>query len=170
MSLKNSSASGGLEVLQLRRTDLRVDPLLGLTAVGGRGGGIEFERVEPVRDAMPDGVGSGRPDAGVDLVVQLVELVLDLGLGLAADGTPTALAVAVVAEGDRADEAVVDLVPGDAVVSASAASWWCTHRRGSFRSGLLRSSTVTQEVLRRPWEVGVRQAASSRDAMNSASC
>ena len=113
---------GGLEVLELRRADLRIDPLLGLAAVGGHGARVELDRVEPVVDALLDGVGGGRADAGVDLVVQLVELVLDLGLGLAADGAPEALAVAVVAERDRADVALVDLVPGDAVVTTVTAS------------------------------------------------
>ena len=116
---------------------------------------VERELVEPVGDALPDGVGGGRADAGVDLVVQLVELVLDLGLGLAAHGAPEALAVAVVAERDRADVALVDLVPGDAVVATFTASLrlgflWRSHRRGSFRLACCSSFTLTQEVPRRP--------------------
>jgi hypothetical protein len=83
---------------------------------------IEFERVEPVRDALVDGVGGRRIDARVDLLVQLLELVLDLGLGLAPYGSPKLFAVAVVAERDRADETLVDLVPRDAAVSAFTAS------------------------------------------------
>src|SRR5207247_10459242 len=75
---------GGLEVLELRPADLRIDPLLSLAAIRGQRVWIEFERVEPVHDALPDGVSGRGPDACLDLVVQLVELLLDLGLGLAA--------------------------------------------------------------------------------------
>jgi hypothetical protein len=70
---------------------------------------IEFERVEPVGDALPDRVGGRRLDAGLDLLVQLVELVLDFGLGLAACVSPQALTVVAVAERDGADVALVDL-------------------------------------------------------------
>ena len=50
---------GGLEILQLRRADPRVDPFLGLAAVDGHGARIEVSRVEPVGDALLDGVGGG---------------------------------------------------------------------------------------------------------------
>jgi len=79
---------GGLEVLELRPADLRIDPLLSLAAIRGQRVRIEFERVEPVGDALPDCVGGRRLDAGFDLLVQPVELVLDFGLGLAAHSTP----------------------------------------------------------------------------------
>ncbi len=81
---------GGIELGQLRGADLRVDPLLGPAAVRGHGMRVEFQRVEPVRDALPDGVGGRRPDARFGLAVQLVELLLDVGLGLTAHGPPTA--------------------------------------------------------------------------------
>src|SRR5579859_2022564 len=57
-------------------------------------------------------------DARFDLVLEVVQVVFDVGLGLAGDGAPQALAGAVVAERDRADEALVGLVPRDAVVTA----------------------------------------------------
>ena len=113
---------GGLELRQLLGADLRVDPLLGLAAIGGHGVRIELERVEPVHDALLDGVGGWCVDAGLDLVVQPVELALDLLLGLAAHGPPNTLAGVAVAERDGADVALVDLVPGDAIVTAFAAS------------------------------------------------
>jgi hypothetical protein len=75
---------GGLEVLELRPADSRIDPLLGLVAVRVHRVRIEFERVEPVFNALSDGVGGRRLDASLDLLVQLVELVFDLDLGLAA--------------------------------------------------------------------------------------
>ena len=51
-----------------------------------------------------------------------VELVLDLLLGLAAHGPSNTLACVAVAERDGADIALVDLVPGDAIVATFAAS------------------------------------------------
>ncbi|HEX5302114.1 MAG TPA: hypothetical protein VFW50_34495 [Streptosporangiaceae bacterium] len=74
---------GGLEVRQLLVAGPGVDPLLGLAAVGVQGVRVELERVEPVLDALPDGIGGWRVDAGLDLLVQLVELVFGLLPGLA---------------------------------------------------------------------------------------
>jgi hypothetical protein len=48
-------------------------------------------------------------DASLDLLVQVVELVLDLLLGLSADKPPQALTGVVVAQRDGADVALVDL-------------------------------------------------------------
>ena len=142
---------GGLELRQLLGADLRIDPLLGLAAIGGHGVRIELERVEPVHDALLDGVGGRCPDAGLDLVVQVVELVLDLLLGLAADKPPQAFTGVVVAQRDGADVALVDLVPGDAIVTAFAATLrlgcLCSHRRYSSR---LARFPVSHSRSRRP--------------------
>ena len=142
---------GGLELRQLLGADLRIDPLLGLTAIRGHGVRIELERVEPVHDALLDGVGSRCVDADLDLVVQILELVLDLLLGLAADKSPQAFTGVVVAQRDRADVALVDLVPGDAIVTAFAATLrlgcLCSHRRYSSR---LARFPVSHSRLRSP--------------------
>jgi hypothetical protein len=52
--LKEPIAVGGLEVLQLRGADLRIDPLLGLATVDGYGVRIEREIIQPISDALPD--------------------------------------------------------------------------------------------------------------------
>jgi hypothetical protein len=60
---------------------------------------VSLDRVEPVLDAQLDGVRGRRADAGLDLVAELVEVVFDFGLGLAADaGAVARLTVAVIAE------------------------------------------------------------------------
>ena len=110
---------GRLEILELGFSNLRIDPFLRLSPVARDGVGVEGERVEPVADALLDGVGGRGADPGLDLIMQGVELGLDLGLGAAAHGSPDALARGVVAERDRADVALVDLVPRDAVVATA---------------------------------------------------
>jgi hypothetical protein len=67
--------------------------------------------VQPIFDALLDGVGSRRTDSGLYLLVELVELVFDILLGLAAHGVPVAFAIALEAERDRTGVALVGLVP-----------------------------------------------------------
>jgi hypothetical protein len=81
---------GGGEFLQLLPADAGLDPVLGLAAILGDRVILELQIVEPVGDALPDGVGGWRADTGVDLVV---ELVLGLGFDPAADCACCALAV-----------------------------------------------------------------------------
>jgi hypothetical protein len=83
---------------------------------------VALDRGEAVLDALLDGVGRRGANAGVELVVELVELLFDLGLGPAADGGAVALSVAREAERDAADVVVVDLVPPDTVVATVAAA------------------------------------------------
>ncbi|MGH3249720.1 MAG: hypothetical protein ACRDOI_26450 [Trebonia sp.] len=83
--------------------------------------GVSLDEGEPAFDALLDGVGGWGADAGVDVVMELVELELDFGLGLAADGRAVALAAGLGAERDRADVALVGLVPSDAIVATVSA-------------------------------------------------
>jgi hypothetical protein len=126
---------GGLEVLELDRSDLGIDPVLGLAAIGRQRMRVAAERLkrfEPVGDARGDGVVDRCPDAGLDLLVQFLEPVLDLRFGLAADGAAVTLAVRSDAERDRADVALVGPVPRDAVV-ATVAAFLVLWLRGSHR-------------------------------------
>jgi hypothetical protein len=82
---------------------------------------IEFERIEPVFNALPDGVGGGCLDAGLDLLVQFLELVLDLGLSLPAYVPSQALAAIAVAERDGAGVALVVWVPRTSSASCDQA-------------------------------------------------
>jgi len=110
---------GGGELLELRRADLRINPFLGLAAPGGQRVFVALDRVEPVLDALLDGVRGRRADAGVYLFVRLIERVLDFGLGPSAHRAADALTV-FEAERDRAHVALVDLVPVNAVVAVVA--------------------------------------------------
>jgi hypothetical protein len=150
---------GRREVLELGPADLRIDPVLGLAGDGGHRVRVSLDRVEPVPNAQFDGVRGRRADAGLDLVAELVEVVFDFGLGLAADaGAVARLAVAVVAERELADVALVGLVPSYGSVAAVAAAtlrpgWWgFVGHRTSLLSGVdvLLPSTVPQGVPRRP--------------------
>jgi hypothetical protein len=102
---------GHFEVLELDAADRRIDPLLGLTAIGGHGVRIEGKGIEPIADVLPDGVGRRGVNARVDLLVQRLELVPDLGLGLAAYCPSSTPPLTVVPKRDRADVALVGLVP-----------------------------------------------------------
>jgi hypothetical protein len=82
---------------------------------------VSLDGVEPVLDALLDGVRSGGADTGVDLGAELVEAVLDFGLGLSSNaGAVSPLAVAVVAERELADLALVGLVPSDGSLATVA--------------------------------------------------
>jgi hypothetical protein len=59
---------------------------------------IEGEVIKPVADAFPDGVSRRRADVRVDLLVQFLEPVLNLGLGLAPYRAPPTLPLAVEAK------------------------------------------------------------------------
>jgi hypothetical protein len=96
-------AVGSREVLELGRADLRIDPLVGLAVPGGQRVVVSLDRVEPVFDALLDGVRGRRADAGVDLGMNLVEIVFDFRLGLAAYRSADALAVWPEAERGRKD-------------------------------------------------------------------
>ena len=102
---------GRREVLELGRADLRIDPVLGLAGDGLHRVRVSLDRVEPVLNALLDGVRGGRADAGVDLGVELVEIVLDFGLGLSADAGADRACRRREAERERADVALVGLVP-----------------------------------------------------------
>jgi hypothetical protein len=65
--LEETVGVGCVEVLELGRADLRIDPLLGLAAPGGEGVFVALDRVEPVLDALLDGVVDRRADTRVDL-------------------------------------------------------------------------------------------------------
>ena len=88
-SLKNRSASVALKSASFVAPIFGYILFIGLAAIRGQVGvRIEFQRVEPVHDALLDGVGGRCPDSGLDLVMERAELVLDLLLSLAADIPP----------------------------------------------------------------------------------
>jgi hypothetical protein len=78
---------------------------------------VSLDRVEPVLDAPLDGVRGGRADTGLDLGVELVEVVFDFRLAAYRAADP--LAVRIEAERNRANVALVDLAPRDAIVAVA---------------------------------------------------
>src|SRR5215472_10478307 len=77
--------------------------------------------LQPVSYGLPDCVAGGGLDSCVQIGVQLLELVLDLCLGLAGDLPPQALAAGVEAEAHRAVPAALAFVPVDRVLAVGPA-------------------------------------------------
>ena len=119
---KNLSAFVALKSLSFVAPILGIDPLPGLTGQGLHGVLVSLNGGEPVLDALLDGVGRRGVNARIELVVELVELLLDLGPGSTADRWAIALAVAVEAERHRADVVAVGPIPPDTVVPTVAAA------------------------------------------------
>ena len=136
---------GRREVLEPGRADPRADPVLGLAGDDRHRVRVSIEGGEPVFDALLDGVRGRRADACGYPFVELGELVLDFGLGPAADGRAVALAAGLGAERDRAYVASVGLVSPDAVVAEVAATlprlggWSLVSHRASILSRLTSS-------------------------------
>ncbi len=102
---------GGAEVLELGRADPRIDPVPRLARHGLHRVLITLDGFKPVLDALLDGVGGGSAHACLELLMELVEPVFDLRLGLAAHSRTVAFTVGSVAKRDRADVGLVGLVP-----------------------------------------------------------
>jgi hypothetical protein len=75
--------------------------------------------LKPVVDGLPDGIDSGRA-AAVELGVQRLELVPDLGLGAPGDLAPVPLPVRPEAERDGTDVPVLGGVEIDRVLAVPA--------------------------------------------------
>ena len=149
---------GRREVLELGLADLRIDPLLGLAGDGRHRVRVSLDRVEPVLDALLDGVGGRRADAGVDLVAELVEVVLGFGLGPAADAWGGSRLPSPCSRARACRRSTCWPCPmrwfrrhgRDGVSSVGDGGWLAIGHR-SFRGfGVLLPSTVTQDVPRRP--------------------
>jgi AcrR family transcriptional regulator len=106
------------EVFELSRTDPGIDPVLCLAGDSFRRVWVSLDRIEPVLNAQLNCVASRSADTGVDLLAQFLELLLDLRLCPAADAGTLSRAIAIEAKRERADIALVDLVPPDGAVAA----------------------------------------------------
>ena len=98
--MKEPVRVGRAELLELRRANPRVDPVLCLAGHGRHRVLVPLDRVEPVLDALLDRVSGRGVNTGLDLIVEFVEPVPDDGLGPTAYRAPVARAVGVVAERD----------------------------------------------------------------------
>ena len=96
--LRGQPGESGLDVASLKIRELDVagqlDHVVSRRPVVGQGGrGLRGQAVQPVFDALLDGVVGRRPDTRVQFLVLSPKFVLDIGLGLPPDCDPVPAAV-----------------------------------------------------------------------------